>query len=522
MIQTARDRWFLLVVVLVFIIAKLPFLHYPFFWDESWSYEPGLKLMYQHGPSLLPNAIDVQYSRGHPLLFYASAAAWMRLFGDSNTAQHSYALCIAVLCLITTYEVCLRLFNRRTAEIGLLLVATQVIFFVQSTMLLPEVLIAWLSLLTLYCYASGRYMGTLLACTALMLSKESGMVMGLTLGIHAFAKLFDRGVAIQQRLRNIASVGVPVIVIVLFFVLQKKLNGWYLFPEHTGLMDWSWNIFIGKVRFCAEVIFYHQQRNIIYILLLAASAAAAIRSRDVRLAFPLVIGLLMYIYIGSYMGYISRKLFTPAIFAGLIYTFYLLSRADNTATKKQRTFLLITSCFLVVYHIFSSFNFLSGRYLLTSVTIFLVLAAYCFELFLRRFKPVLFYTLLAAIGITAGISFSRDSSTGDTELAAYPAMLVQEELVSYLEQHNLYDHVVLTHCFLEYVHLTNANTGFLHTPRTFSNVTRELDTTTEYIVFANIENKDDTVKFKNDAFAPVFYVKKGSSWGTILKRKGTQ
>ena len=85
--------------------------------------------MYQHGPSLLPNAIDVQYSRGHPLLFYASAAAWMRLFGDSNTAQHSYALCIAVLCLITTYEVCLRLFNRRTAEIGLLLVATQVIFF---------------------------------------------------------------------------------------------------------------------------------------------------------------------------------------------------------------------------------------------------------------------------------------------------------------------------------------------------------------------------------------------------------
>ena len=97
MLQYLKTRWELFLVLAIFIAVKLPALHYPFYWDESWSYAPGVKLMYLHGPSLMPNAIDLFYSRGHPLLFYASAASWMRLFGDSHISQHAFCLFLSIL-----------------------------------------------------------------------------------------------------------------------------------------------------------------------------------------------------------------------------------------------------------------------------------------------------------------------------------------------------------------------------------------------------------------------------------------
>src|SRR5476651_1029876 len=123
MIQMIRDRWLLFIVVIVFIMLKISALSYPFFWDESWSYAPGVKLMYLHGPSLMPNAIDLFYSRGHPMLFYAAAATWMHIFGTGHVAQHSFALLISVTFLVSIYETTLRLFNKRVAIISLLLVA---------------------------------------------------------------------------------------------------------------------------------------------------------------------------------------------------------------------------------------------------------------------------------------------------------------------------------------------------------------------------------------------------------------
>ncbi len=150
MLQLLKTRWELLIVLILFAIARWPALNYPFYIDESWSYAPGVALMYEHGPSLMPNAIDLFYSRGHPLLFYASAALWMKVFGASHFAQHAFALFISLLTLVAAHEVCLRLFNKTTANFALLIAPLQVMFFVQSAMLLPEMMITLLALLALY------------------------------------------------------------------------------------------------------------------------------------------------------------------------------------------------------------------------------------------------------------------------------------------------------------------------------------------------------------------------------------
>src|SRR5437868_2860850 len=121
-----RTRWLLLLVLLVFVCFKIPLLHYPFYCDEGWVYAPAVKTMALHGPSLLPGAIPDSLSRGHPLMFHFLCSLWIRCFGSSNIAVHSFPLLVSVIFMFALYECCLRLFDKRVASIALLLVATRV------------------------------------------------------------------------------------------------------------------------------------------------------------------------------------------------------------------------------------------------------------------------------------------------------------------------------------------------------------------------------------------------------------
>ena len=516
MIQFLKDRWLLLTVVVAFIIVKIPVLHLPFFWDESWSYAPGVKLMYMHGPSLMPNAIDLFYSRGHPLLFYASAATWMHIFGDSHTSQHVFALFISISLLISIYEVTLSLFSKRVAILSLLLSATQVIFFVQSTLLLPEVMISWLALLSLYFYASGRYLFTALTCTALMLTKESGMVLGLVLGVHGIIYLFSRSASVASKIRNLLSVLIPGIIIVIFFLVQKKFNGWYLFPEHTSLIDWSWDTFKGKVHFCFEIIFHNQFRYLLYSLLVIASAIAAIYYRNLRYALPLFFSVLLYVFIGDYFGYISRKVFIPVLFASFIFACYTLIRLDKDGKPQTRKFIYLTISFLLAYITFSSLNFFTVRYLLCPVLLFVVLAAYCFDLYLRPLKSAGYLTLIGCILLIAGISFSDSTGKGDVDLNVYSAMQAEQDIVTYLEQHNHYDSHIATNSGLECTHLTQPYTGFLSSDKIFSDVQGDIKPNTELIIVDNIDA--DTVLLNTPGFKPLYRSQHGIIWAEIRSK----
>src|SRR5580704_9697985 len=104
MAEFLKKRWVLFLVLIVFAVCKLPHLHYAYYWDESWPYAVAIKTMYYHGISLMPNAIDPELSRGHPLFFHAIAALWMNIFGASHVSMHSFALLISLLLLVTLYE----------------------------------------------------------------------------------------------------------------------------------------------------------------------------------------------------------------------------------------------------------------------------------------------------------------------------------------------------------------------------------------------------------------------------------
>ena len=92
-----KKYWVLLLVLLVFVIFKIPHLFYPYYWDESWPYAPAIREMLHHGISLMPDAVNPELSRGHPLFFHAIAALWMKIFGSSHFAMHSFSPFIIVV-----------------------------------------------------------------------------------------------------------------------------------------------------------------------------------------------------------------------------------------------------------------------------------------------------------------------------------------------------------------------------------------------------------------------------------------
>ena len=514
-----KDRWVLILVLTVFTIAKLPALHFPFYWDESWSYAPGVKLMYLHGPSLMPNAIDLFYSRGHPLLFYASAAAWMKLFGDSHFAQHSFCLFLSLGLLAAIYEICLRLFSKRMAVISLLLVSSQIIIFVQSTMLLPEIMVSLLSLLALYCYATGKHLFTFFSLSALMLTKESGMVMGLVLGAHAVWTLFVKSESSTRKAWNILSVSGAWCVIVCFFLLQKKLNGWFFYPEHIGLMNFSWEMFKGKLRFCLEIMLYHQNRAHLYLLLILVSPLVALKTRDWRFILPLILGTLLFILAGEYFGYLTRRLLYPLLFILFIYSFFQLDKLYNPQNRQRSKFVFLLILFISGYLSFTCLNFFSNRYVMVSIIAFLLLASFCFDLFLRQVKEFFFYVLIMAVAGIAFFAFKNNSGIGDVDLGSSSAMQVQQETINYCEQHNMYDQVISAHSPLQRAHLTIPYTGFLSSDRKFSRVKVNVEPDTHYIIIDNIDNDSVFSRSQYPDFHPVFRTDIGGAWAEIYQRQ---
>lgn len=519
MLEKLINRCPLLLVLVAFILAKIPVLHYPFYWDESWSYAPGVRLMYEHGPSLMPDAIDTAFSRGHPLLYYTSAALWMKIFGASHAAQHAFGLCISCLLLVSVYEIMQRLICRRAAIIALALVAGQIIFFVQSTLLLPEVMVAWLALLTLYFYASRRYVWTAVSCTALMLTKESGMTMEAAIGLHALWLLFSKDTPVKEKLQNLASIVVPAVAIGIFFIAQHKLNGWWLYPEHTGLIDASWSMFKGKMRFCIEIVFAQQYRYLVYGGLIVLSAGAAIYRRNINFALPALLGIALLVLGAEYYGFITRRVYMPFVFALMAFTFYRLMKEEEPAPQAAR-FIWVAVIFTGVYLSFTCINFFTNRYLFAMILVFLLLAAYCFDLLLRHTSRQLFYPVLALIVASSAWAFTHDTGIGDTDLGIYGAMRVQEEVVSYMEQHQLFHESISAFSPLERAHLTQRNTGFLHSPSVFNNVTFNVTPATQYIIIDNIEK--DTVTDRNMLqanFDRILRIKDGDAWAEIYKRR---
>ena len=518
--QFLKRLWPLLVVLVAFVIAKLPHLDVAYYWDESWPYAAAVKEMYRHGASMLPGALDPDLSKGHPLFFHALAASWMRIFGASHVAVHSFALTLSVLLLIAIYEAGLYLFSFRTAVLALLLFAVQEMFFVQSSMILPEVLVALLCFVSIVSYAGEKYLAATIFLTMLFFTKESGVVAGFVIGIDALVRFFGKE-PIKKRLSRILTVAIPCVLIGTYFVLQKQLRGWYFFPEHTQMMHLDWKTIWYDFRMhVVQSEFYNYYRFYYYLPVLLFAIIAAIRQKNLRYLAILLPATCIYYFVDDLRA--GRLLpsvpFFIVFIASVFYFLYEYSKLFTGTT--QRKLILLLGAFTLVYLIFSGINFFTPRYLQASlVSVFFIIAASTDALFNLTWRW-LFYPYIAIIICIGVMAFRDNDHIGDNDHLGMNGLAVQQGVVDYFEQNVPYTEWISMGSFLEGIHLSDPRSGFLRSNRAYK-VQWFINDSTDYIVFDNIEPdvRYGEMKTQHPDFELIKRIEKGKVWGEIYKRK---
>lgn len=518
-----KQRLALIGVLLLVAVSRLPYLGMAFYWDESWPYATTIRRIYEHGLSLLPSAIDGEYSRGHPLFFHNAAAAWMLVFGTGHVAMHSFALFVSLLFLVVVYEAGLRLYNQQVATVAILLLATQLMYLVQVTFLLPDMMGAFLAFLAVYIYATSRhYWLKALILSALFLNKESGLYVGFVIGLDALVRLIRDKEHRRDRMGNFLAVSAAVVVMGLFFIAQKYTRGWFILPLYNELIERSWSMFFWHFRDAWLMMAKMESRQYVFLLLLVLPVLAYLKTRLWKyLALLVPVAVIALVMSDKHWDTLPSSILFPLVIASVYFPVYQYQESVAGGQVGSRRYLfLVTSCFLA-YLILSCCNLLLKRYLLTSLGFLMLMGAIYFQwLCAAIHRHALWLVVIVIVG--AGYySYRSCTTTDDTSPNAFKALEVQQQLVVYMEQHVPYTKNVGTGGYLTQVHLNDPYTGFLKGSNYYKHTRWEIDGNTDIAIFNNIEHDDDRHQqvAKDTAYRLLVRLTSGTVWAEIYERK---
>ncbi len=508
------DSVLLFLVLCIFTLLKIDHLSIAFYWDESWVYAPAIKMLYQHGVSILPNAIPVDFSRGHPLLFHAAYVLWMKVFGPSNYAMHSFALGISLSLVVVLFRSMYLLFGRYLAWFSVVLLLTCKVFFVESAFVLNDIALGLFALLSIFSYSRQRYFLTAFYLTILVFIKESGMVAVLVIALDIAIGLTLKHISFREAIRRAISISIPCLFLVVFFISQKITMGWYLYPGHTSIIDVGINHTLRNLLIGLSYIFSYNQSYSFYTILIVIAAIAAFKYKKPIYALPPVWFGLLYVFI----VYLSSRDFVFYIFIGLsiVGIAYLLAKRWKRYSVVQERFLKLSVAFTIVFTYFCCINFWESRYLFPAqLFILTVLLPVCTSYFVL--EPV--NNLLTYVVSFSAFLGVNNYKIIDDEQLIFDRIAAQQAIVDYCVNNKLHNKHIYTKAYLQGVHLKDPNTGFLPDTAVFRYVSNQLDSATEYFIFDNIEVDPSDFKIQDTCKpALVYSFHKGSVTAGLFRR----
>jgi 4-amino-4-deoxy-L-arabinose transferase-like glycosyltransferase len=161
---------------LVVFLAHLPYLRLPYFWDELGQFVPAALDIFHDGAwiprSTVPNA--------HPPGVMAYLALVWRTFGYSIAATRSAILALAMLAVTSTFLLARQLGrDRAPALIAALFLLLDPLFYMQGMMAQLDMPAMLFTVVALVLFLRDRHAAAATACTALVLAKETGVLLPL-------------------------------------------------------------------------------------------------------------------------------------------------------------------------------------------------------------------------------------------------------------------------------------------------------------------------------------------------------
>jgi 4-amino-4-deoxy-L-arabinose transferase-like glycosyltransferase len=425
--------------LILFIFCKIPFLNMAFFWDECWSYAPALRKMSETTISLLPGAIDTFNYRGHPLLFYALGGAWLKLFGTSYIAFHSYGLVYGVGLLFIVFLLIKKIANASLAFFAVLIIATQGFFIIQSSTVLPEIAVAFWVVLSYFFYLHQKWLGYFIACSCLLLTKESGIViLPSILFAYSIYNFIDKTDSLKTWFINCVKICLPAIPLILFFVLQYQKMGWAFFPEHVGFIDYRSAVIFAKLSSFCNYLFLDDMHKLFTVIILSVFLFSIVKNK---------------------------------------FSFY---KSIPIIQKKTLAYLF---CFILFYLLFSAINFFTLRYLICVLVLVLLIFILLLHSLLPRFSNI----ILVCIAIIVFIKFTTNRELGENKLGMYDSIEVCEQGVKWAEQNIVNTNAsIRVDDFILKTQLCDNGAGFRTNALVANNIISYTDSNNNYFIISSM------------------------------------
>lgn len=500
-------------VILGFIIYKWGQLNIPYFGDEAWVYAPALQKMCDNGLSLLPNALPVELSRGHPLLFHFLGGAWLKIFGTSFTANHGFALFISVCLLLSIYIFAKEFFSRLVGLISVLFMVVQPLFIVQSSMLYPEILVALFTIITLFAFLKERKLLYVIMGTMLLMTKESGVVLIFALFIWLIFKqvYFEKKKLFEKKfiLENLYLI-YPLLLIFVYFLIQRTMLGWFFYPEHTDYMDFAWVAFYQKFNISFATLFEDQGR---YMLTIGAIISVIFFWKEINKQERLILAVAMLVMVTTIIEYhtVENYLIRILSIIVMILLFRNIFIRFYHYDEKSGNVFVIFGLFGLFYVIFSSLNFHSVRYLISLMPVFIMLSLHYIYKTLEK-RKILMVVLVALALINVQQQLQLKDKIAEWDLSYYEIIETQQQLINYCEENNMYEERMFAGFFTR-VNFSHEYAGYLSTNRVFHHMSSVVDDGVDWCIFTNAEYDPliEQLKLEN-RIELVKSFKKGKTW----------
>ena len=457
-------------LIVIFIITKIPFLSIPFYWDEAWSYAVAIFDMHDHGISLIPGSVNTEFTRGHPLLYYVCASLWTKLFGTSLVSMHSFSLLISCFSLYALYILSKSVFNSKVAIIVTLLFSVQAWFWVQSTFLLPEIFLMLFTILSVYSYFSKKWISFSLWTSCVVLTKETGWLLIIIFFFDYFVMtlIIDRKKFLEKKYWiNALALLFPLLILLAFLVIQKNRLGWFFFPGHIGLMHLKYEDFIYNFKLVNELFFFENYRK---LLLLS----------------PIFFVL---------FSIVKRQIVQP------LYV----------------RFVIFSISFIAIYVLFSSLNFFTVRYLLSILPFYILFSIGLLSLVKHKYNKIwnFYYICLFILFAHETITIKTES---DVSIGYRQSIDVHRKAIQFCENKNWYNKKINTG-FLEQFNITNPRLGYLKDTLVFNKLVNE---NPEIYVFYSCEYppqpRIDSLK-KDTSMVKIRRFENGIAWSEVYCKK---
>lgn len=344
--QKYKYELILAILIVGFTIFQWDALHLPYFWDELAYYARAALYQHDHNISLLPNSLPPELSRGHPLLFSALQGAWFSLLGTSLFAGHLFPFLLSISTVWILFIFLKKLMRSSfLALMGSTTLLVQPLFVAQSALILPEVALTLFSICTVFFYFKEKWWLSILFGCAAVLTKETGFIIPLTI---LLLDIFNHGNMVRSL--KFAS---PLIVLAVFFIIQRIQQGWFFFPFHVELISFSLMNFIQEVVKSCYFFFVAQGRLLLTILFVYGIATFRKHPKNVQhliilSLFVILIGVftmsflhlmnryllflmpfyIVVIIVGASEAIVSSKYFSVFIPVALLPVFFFLKSAE--------------------------------------------------------------------------------------------------------------------------------------------------------------------------------------------------